>query len=44
VEAYVESFLPLFVAVYLPAIRPIFLGLTEGFTEAQRRRLGSSSG
>ncbi len=39
VSAYVESFLPLFVAINLPGILPIFLGLTEGATLAQRRRL-----
>lgn len=37
--AYVESFLPLFVAINLPGILPIFLGLTEGLTAGQRRRL-----
>lgn len=39
VGAYVESFLPLFVAINLPGILPIFLGLTEGSSAAQRRRL-----
>jgi multiple antibiotic resistance protein len=39
VAAYVESFLPLFVAINLPGILPIFLGLTEGLTAGQRRRL-----
>ena len=37
--AYVESFLPLFVAINLPGILPIFLGLTEGLTPGERRRL-----
>jgi multiple antibiotic resistance protein len=43
VEPYVESFLPLFVAIDLPGILPIFLGLIEGFTVAQRRRLAIQS-
>lgn len=36
---YVESFLPLFVAINLPGLLPIYLSLTEGFSDAQRRRL-----
>jgi multiple antibiotic resistance protein len=39
VEPFVESFLPLFVAINLPGIVPIFLGLTDGFSVGQRRRL-----
>lgn len=36
---YVEAFLPLFVAINLPGLLPIYLSLTEGFSPAQRRRL-----
>jgi multiple antibiotic resistance protein len=36
---YIESFLPLFVAVNLPGILPMYLGLTETMTAAERRRL-----
>lgn len=36
---YVESFLPLFVAVNVPGIVPIFMGLTEGMTTGDRRKL-----
>jgi len=36
---YLESFLPLFVAINLPGIVPIFLGMTDGMTRQQRRRL-----
>lgn len=39
VSTYVEAFLPLFVAINLPGILPIFLGLTDGYTPSQRRRL-----
>jgi multiple antibiotic resistance protein len=38
-KAYIESFLPLFVAVNLPGILPMYLGLTENLTAAERRRL-----
>ncbi|HEX2252669.1 MAG TPA: MarC family protein [Thermoanaerobaculia bacterium] len=38
-DAYIESFLPLFVAINLPGILPIYLGLTEGSTGSDRRRL-----
>lgn len=38
-KAYVESFLPLFVAINVPGILPMYLGLTETMTAAQRRRL-----
>jgi len=37
---YIEAFLPLFVAINLPGIVPIFLGLTDGLSVPQRRRLG----
>lgn len=43
VESFVESFLPLFVAINLPGILPIFLGLTEGFSVRHRRRLALQS-
>ena len=36
---YIESFLPLFVAINVPGILPMYLGLTETMTTAQRRRL-----
>jgi multiple antibiotic resistance protein len=36
---YIESFLPLFVAINAPGIIPIYLGVTENMTPAQRRRL-----
>jgi len=38
-KAYIESFLPLFVAINLPGILPMYLGLTETMTAAERRRL-----
>ena len=38
-DAYLESFLPLFVAINLPGILPLFIGLTEGFAPDVRRRL-----
>lgn len=38
-NAYLESFLPLFVAVNLPGILPLFIGLTQDMTQGQRRRL-----
>lgn len=38
-NAYIESFLPLFVAVNLPGILPMYLGLTENLSAAERRRL-----
>jgi multiple antibiotic resistance protein len=38
-NAYIESFLPLFVAVNLPGILPMYLGLTETMSAAERRRL-----
>jgi multiple antibiotic resistance protein len=36
---YIESFLPLFVAVNVLGILPMYLGLTETMTSAERRRL-----
>jgi multiple antibiotic resistance protein len=36
---YIESFLPLFVAVNVLGILPMYLGLTETMTTAERRRL-----
>lgn len=36
---YIESFLPLFVAINAPGILPMYLGLTEGLSAAGRRRL-----
>lgn len=38
-NAYLESFLPLFVAINLAGILPLFIGLTEGMTAGARRRL-----
>ena len=38
-KAYVESFLPLFVAINVPGILPMYLGLTETLSAAERRRL-----
>ncbi|HEX3128909.1 MAG TPA: MarC family protein [Thermoanaerobaculia bacterium] len=38
-NAYIESFLPLFVAVNVIGIIPVYLAVTEGMTTAQRRRL-----
>jgi multiple antibiotic resistance protein len=38
-RAYIESFLPLFVAVNVLGILPMYLGLTETMTTAERRRL-----
>jgi multiple antibiotic resistance protein len=39
VTSYVESFLPLFVAINAPGILPMYLGLTEDLSPAGRRRL-----
>lgn len=36
---YIESFLPLFVAINAPGIIPVYLAVTEDLTAAQRRRL-----
>jgi multiple antibiotic resistance protein len=38
-NAYIESFLPLFVAINAPGIIPIYLSITENLTQAERRRL-----
>lgn len=38
-NAYIESFLPLFVAINVIGIIPIYLAVTEDMTTAQRRRL-----
>jgi multiple antibiotic resistance protein len=38
-NAYIESFLPLFVAINAPGIIPVYLAVTEGMTAAERRRL-----
>lgn len=38
-QPYIESFLPLFVAMNLPGVLPIFISMTEGMTTAARRRL-----
>ena len=37
--AYIESFLPLFVAMNLPGVLPIFMGLTDGLSVKARRKL-----
>src|ERR687891_692827 len=37
-NAYIESFLPLFVAINVPGILPTYLGLTETMNTAERRR------
>jgi len=39
VQDYIESFLPLFVAINVPGILPMYLGLTEDMPPAGRRRL-----
>lgn len=36
---YIESFLPLFVAINAPGILPMYLGLTEGLSPGGRRKL-----
>jgi len=38
-QPYLESFLPLFVAMNLPGVLPLFISLTDGMTGGQRRRL-----
>ena len=38
-NAYIESFLPLFVAINVIGIIPVYLAVTEGMTTTQRRRL-----
>ena len=37
--ALVAAFLPLFVAINIPGILPIYIGMTETFTRLQRRQL-----
>lgn len=39
VSVYLESFLPLFVAINVLGILPLFIGLTEGMADPARRRL-----
>jgi multiple antibiotic resistance protein len=39
VNAFLEAFLPLFVAVNVLGILPLFMGLTDGMTDTARRRL-----
>ena len=39
IHDYIESFLPLFVAINVAGILPMYLGLTEDLTPAGRRRL-----
>ncbi len=36
---YIESFVPLFVAINAPGILPLYLGITEVLSNAERRRL-----
>lgn len=36
---YIESFLPLFVAINAPGIIPMYLGITEDLSTSERRRL-----
>lgn len=38
-NAYIESFLPLFVAINVPGILPVYLAVTERMNAAERRRL-----
>ncbi len=38
-NVFLEAFLPLFVAINLAGILPLFIGLTEGLTDSARRRL-----
>lgn len=38
-DAYIESFLPLFVAINLPGLLPLFIGLTDGMSDRARQRL-----
>lgn len=38
-QPYLESFLPLFVALNLPGVLPIFISLTEGMAPGHRRKL-----
>lgn len=38
-NAYLEAFLPLFVAINVPGILPLYIGLTEGMPNGVRRAL-----
>lgn len=38
-NVYLEAFLPLFVAMNLPGVLPLFIGLTQDLDERARRRL-----
>ena len=38
-SAYIESLIPLFVAINIPGILPLFIGLTAGMSAGARRRL-----
>jgi multiple antibiotic resistance protein len=38
-KAYIESFLPLFVAINVLGIIPVYLAITDGMTATERRRL-----
>ncbi len=38
-DAYIGSFLPLFVAINVPGILPVYLAVTERMTAGERRRL-----
>jgi multiple antibiotic resistance protein len=38
-ESFLHAFIPLFVAIDPVGTLPLFLGLTDGFTEKERRRL-----
>jgi multiple antibiotic resistance protein len=39
VNVYLEAFLPLFVAINLPGVLPLYIGLTEGLPMRAQRRL-----
>ncbi len=41
---YIESFLPLFVAINVPGILPVYLSLTENLTARERNRLTLQAG
>ncbi len=38
-NVYLEAFLPLFVAINLPGVLPLFIGMTDGLTTQARRKL-----
>lgn len=38
-QPYLESFLPLFVAMNLPGVLPLFISLTEGLDQRSKRKL-----